>query len=385
MNKTASQLAFMSLFFGACAAEPSQKPADQTAAPQTAATAANTPATQMQAGATTPSMMTSAPSMMSGVGTARPTQPSAGSSAPAAASGGSPSTQVMPESPVMMAAAGSGATAAGAGAAAAGANMGPTENKPQTGDRVAGCDEDPLTVLRGFAPMDEDLNKDYEKYLTGELGTLTCATAGTGKPRMISQTIFVPPGATYDGKGETLTADAAAMHCDTSDGEQAEHQQPYFVLGKGAQLENVTIAYPGCEGVHMLGDNVLDNITWQDAGEDAASVRSYFPGGKITIKNSEGHKAADKMFQFNAPCDVHIESFKGSDMGKLVRQNGGKEFELHVDLNKVDVSEVISAVVQSDSPKCFVRYHDLTYSFKGSGDKADRVFKDVPVANITEY
>lgn len=287
----------------------------------------------------------------------------------------------------MAAAAGSGVASAGTGAATAGtgADTRPSEDKPKTGDQVASCDEDPLTALRGFAPMDEDLNKDYEKYLTGELGTLTCATEGTGKPRTITQTIFVPPGATYDGKGETLTADAAALHCDTSEGEQAEHQQPYFVLGKGAQLKNVTIAYPGCEGVHMLGENVLDNITWQDAGEDAASVRSYFPGGKITIKNSEGHKAADKMFQFNAPCDVHIESFKGSDMGKLVRQNGGKEFELHIDLNEVEVSEVISAVVQSDSPKCFIRYHELTYAFKGSGDKADRVFKDVPAANITEY
>lgn len=263
--------------------------------------------------------------------------------------------------------------------------MEPTQNDPKPGDKVAGCDEDPLAVLRGFAPSDQDLKEDYEKYLTGELGMPVCATEGTGKPRMLTQTILVPPNATYDGRGETLTADAAAMHCDTSDGEQGEHQQPLFILTKGAQLKNVTITYPGCEGVHMLGDNVLDNITWQDAGEDAASVRSYFPGGKITIKNSEGHKAADKMFQFNAPCDVHIENFKGSDMGKLVRQNGGTEFELHIDLNKVDVSQVISAVVQSDSPKCFVRYHDLTYMFTGSGDKADRVFKDVPPANISEY
>jgi hypothetical protein len=135
----------------------------------------------------------------------------------------------------------------------------------------------------------------------------------------------------------------------------------------------------------MMGDNELDHVTWQDAGEDAASVRSYFPGGSIVIKNSEGNKASDKMFQFNAPCDVRIENFKGSEMGKLVRQNGGEDFPLHIDLNNVDLSGVVSAVVQSDSPQCTVRYHALTYKFAGSGDKADRVFKGVSAQNVTEY
>jgi hypothetical protein len=72
-------------------------------------------------------------------------------------------------------------------------------------------------------------------------------------------------------------------------------------------------------------------------------------------------------------------------MGKLVRQNGGTEFEFHVDLNNVTVTEVISAVVQSDSPSCFIRHHELSFAFTGSGDKSDRVFRDIPVENVTEY
>lgn len=244
---------------------------------------------------------------------------------------------------------------------------------------------DPLDVLRAFAPADEDLAEDFEVYLTEELGSVTCATRGTGSARTLTQTIVVPPNAVYDGMGETLTADAAAMACDTSEGEQDEGQRPLFVLAPGAQLENVTITYPGCEGIHMLGDNVLENVVWEDAGEDAASVRSYFPGGAITIRDSKGYKAADKMFQFNAPCDVLIERFEGDDMGKLVRQNGGTEFELNVDLDTVTVTGVISAVVQSDSPLCFVRHHALSYAFTGSGDNSDRVFRDIPPQNVTEY
>lgn len=226
----------------------------------------------------------------------------------------------------------------------------------------------------------------FDDYLNTEVGAVTCATAApAGTSRTITQTIFVPPNVTYDGKGETLKADATAMKCDLTAGEQGESQRPYFLLAPGASVKNVTVSYPGCDGIHMMGDNVLDNIAWPDAGEDAASVRSYFPGGKITIKNSNGHKAADKMFQFNAPCDVRIENFTGSEMGKLVRQNGDTMFELHIDLNTVNVTGVISAVVQSDSPLCYIRHHALTYQFTGSGDKSDRVFRDVPPGNVTAY
>jgi pectate lyase C len=135
----------------------------------------------------------------------------------------------------------------------------------------------------------------------------------------------------------------------------------------------------------MMGDNVLENISWVNVGEDAASIRSYFPGGEILIKDSDAKTASDKIFQFNAGAKVRIENFVGSDMGKLVRQNGGTEFELHVDLNNVNVTGVISAVVQSDSPLCFVRHHELVYQFTGSGDKSDRVFRDVPPENVTAY
>jgi hypothetical protein len=355
------------------------------------------PSPNGSAGMSAPAPAAGTASMANGIGaagnSAAATAPAAGSAAtsttrsgasgsgsPAANSGGMASA-------TRAGAGGSGATAANGGAGAGGSTTqagtaGAAGRAPIT---TSDCSADPLEVLRSFAPADEDVAEDFEAYLTDELGTLACATSGSGAARTITQTIFVPPNAVYDGKGETLTADAAMMNCDTSEGEQAEQQRPYFVLAPGAQLKNVTFDYPGCEGVHMMGDNVLDHITWRDAGEDAASVRSYFPGGKITISNSEGHKAEDKMFQFNAPCDVRIENFTGSDMGKLVRQNGGEDFPLKIDLNTVAISGVVSAVVQSDSPMCFVRYHDLSYQFTGSGDKADRVFRGIPAGNVSQY
>ncbi|WP_437932710.1 pectate lyase [Sorangium sp. So ce291] len=76
------------------------------------------------------------------------------------------------------------------------------------------------------------------------------------------------------------------------------HGAPFFLIAPGASVKNVTITYPGCEGIHMMGDNALENITSDHLGEDAASVRSYFPGGAILIKDSKGFKAADKMTKF---------------------------------------------------------------------------------------
>lgn len=261
----------------------------------------------------------------------------------------------------------------------------PTIPTVPVGDGTCPAPDGLLALLQSFAPPDEDLAEDFAGYLGAEVGPLTCATSGTGGSRTITQTIVVPPDTVYDGNGEVLTADPIAMNCDLTEGEQGESQRPYFLLAPGASLRNVTIDYPGCEGVHMMGNNILENITWVDVGEDAASVRSYFPGGTFAILNSQADHASDKTFQFNAPGAVLIRDFVGADMGKLVRQNGGTEFEFHVDLNNVTVSEVISAVVQSDSPICFVRHHDLSFAFTGSGDKSERVFRDIPAANVTEY
>jgi len=373
----------------ACSSAPSSP-----SVPNTVVASAGNPSVTAQSGA-------AAGSSAGGAGATANAAGAAGARAVSSGAAGSASVQPTAASGAQAPAAGVGSqqpatagadittTTAGAGgqpATAGGSGVGSNEAGSTASGAPGDCQSiDAVAVLRGYAPQDEEAAADFEDYLTSELGSLTCATGGNGDARTITQTIFVPPNTSYDGHGEKLTADVAAMRCDTSEGEQAEHQRPYFVLAPGATLKNVTITYPGCEGVHMLGDNTLENVVWEDAGEDAASVRSYFPGGKITISHSEGHKAADKMFQFNAACDVKIESFSGSDMGKLVRQNGGKDFPLKIDLNTVNLTGVISAVVQSDSPQCFVRHHALEYAFTGSGDKADRVFRDIPPGNITEY
>jgi predicted neuraminidase len=242
---------------------------------------------------------------------------------------------------------------------------------------------DPRDFLLRYTPADESTANRYRQYMIKELGEFTFRIEGTGVARTINKTVVVPPNVSYDGKGERLTTDAKAMLSNLSD--QSEDQRPLFLLAPGAGIKNVTITDPGCEGIHTMGDNVLDNIHWGDVGKDAASVRSYFSGGKITIKNSKAFKASDKMFQFNTSCSVRIENFVGDDMGKLVRHMGSQDVPFHIDLNNVKVTNVVNAVVQSGSRKCHVRYHNLSYKFKGNKDKPERVFRCIPPENVTEY
>jgi pectate lyase C len=244
-------------------------------------------------------------------------------------------------------------------------------------------DTAPVDLLRRYAPTNAALAEKYKGYVTKEVGFLAYGSQGTGTARTVTNTTVIPPNVTYDGKGEVLTADANTMS--DAKGDQSEKQKPLFILCPGAGLKNVTITAPGCDGIHMMGDNSLDNIVWQDVGEDAASVRSYFPGGKITIKNCKAFNARDKIFQFNTSCDVKIENFTGDVMGKFVKHMASTDVPFAIDLNNITVSNVMSAVVLSESTNCVVRYHNVTYHFKGGRDKPDQVFRLIPKENVTKY
>ncbi len=246
-----------------------------------------------------------------------------------------------------------GATTSGGKTGSGGSGSGGTATSGGSGSGGAAV-VDPKAILTTFRPKDSDLGELFDDYVNEEVGPLTNGTVGTGSARTITQTIFVAPGVIYDGKGEKLTAKGMG------DGSQDEGQRPVFLLAPGAGVKNVTITAPGVEGIHMMGNNTVENVVWEDVGEDAASTRSYFPGGKISITGGSARAAADKTFQFNAPSEVTIKNFTANDVGKLVRQNGGKNFPLTIILDTVTVNNVKDAVVMSDATQCTVRYHALT-------------------------
>jgi hypothetical protein len=207
--------------------------------------------------------------------------------------------------------------------------------------------------LEKYKPTDSKAT-GYDKWMNREIGTPTVAAEALADGN-IKGPILIPAGATYDGKGQSIKPSIPGC-----DGSQTESQPPVFILAPGATLKNVTINPPSCDGVHLMGDNTLENVKWSDVGEDAASTRSYFPGGKITIKGGSANSADDKVFQFNAPVQVTISDFTATNISKLVRQNGGTSFAMSVDLMNVKVSGCKEAVVLSDTSNCKVKATNVT-------------------------
>jgi hypothetical protein len=137
------------------------------------------------------------------------------------------------------------------------------------------------------------------------------------------------------------------------DGSQDEYQSPVFRLEKGASLQRAVIGTPGCDGVHVYGDNLVKDTWWLDVGEDALTVKTRTKDsinvGTIRLTGGGARDAADKIIQINAACTLIVDGFICKQFGKVIRVNGGKKFEVTIHLKncKFDTGEYI---VLSDSP-----------------------------------
>jgi len=188
-------------------------------------------------------------------------------------------------------------------------------------------------------------------------------SGGGGGTKYITSTITVKSGQTYDGGGQTIIAQGMG------DGSQGENQKPIFKLESGANLRNVTIGVPACDGVHCYGNNNVTNVRWPDIGEDALTVKGSNDGnaGTINVDGGYANKGDDKVFQVNTPCTLRISNFSADTMGKLVRQNGGKTWKMTVYLTNVTCNNVKEAIVRTDSSSTRIYYRNLKVTnFKGS-------------------
>jgi len=181
-------------------------------------------------------------------------------------------------------------------------------------------------------------------------GGTTTTSGGGGGTRYISQTIRVN-GGTYDGGGERIIAQGMG------DGSQDEDQDPIFRL-ENATLRNVRIAAPGCDGVHCYGDCRVENVVWEDVGEDALTVKG---SGTTTVSGGSARYASDKVFQLNQPCTFRVENFTAEDFGCFIRQNGGTSFQCTIYLNNVTLRNG-SYGVRTDASSTQIYYRSLSTS-----------------------
>lgn len=175
----------------------------------------------------------------------------------------------------------------------------------------------------------------------------------------VNETIVVPTGETFDGEGNRYVANPNTV----GDGSQGEGQDPVFRLEDGATLRNVVIGAPAADGVHTYGDALVQNVVWEDIGEDALTIKAE---GNVTIRGGSAQHGDDKMFQVNAPSTFNIINFTANNAGKMIRQNGGTTFKTSIYIDGSVITNMDEAIFRTDSNSSEVNMVNTRYSNVGS-------------------
>jgi hypothetical protein len=130
-------------------------------------------------------------------------------------------------------------------------------------------------------------------------------------------------------------------------GSQGEGQDPLFVLKDGAVLKNVILGSPAADGIHCLGSCTLQNVWWEDVGEDAATFKGTSASSTYTVHGGGARKASDKVFQFNGAGTLVVTKFQVSEFGKLVRSCGNckKQHKRTIIIDDVDITAPGKSIV----------------------------------------
>ena len=166
--------------------------------------------------------------------------------------------------------------------------------------------------------------------------TLSTANAATwptpSSSEGVSSTIQVSGTKDYGMKRFYGTGDLAG------DG-QEEGQDPILRLADGAVLKNVIIGAPGADGIHCYGSCTLQNVWWEDVGEDAATFRGG-NGATYNVSGGGAKKAADKVFQHNGGGTLNISNFAVQEFKTLYRSCGdcSTQYTRKVNLNTIEVT-----------------------------------------------
>jgi pectate lyase C len=206
-----------------------------------------------------------------------------------------------------------------------------------------------------------------------DAGPRSDASLGSEPSRdtVVTSTIVVKAGQQFDGAGTRFVAGPAL-----GSGDQSEGQKPVFKLEPGASLRNVTLGSPAADGIHTYGDARLDNIVWEDIGEDALTIKE---SGEVVLRGGSAVDGSDKVFQINAPSTFRVSQFRAQNAGKFIRQNGGTTFEVKVFIEDCDISQMKEAIFRTDSASSTVEMLDTRYSEIGK-----ELFIGVAAGNVTE-
>ncbi|BFO19439.1 pectate lyase [Streptomyces sp. KM77-8] len=127
---------------------------------------------------------------------------------------------------------------------------------------------------------------------------------------------------------------------DLGSGSQDEDQGPILELADGAVLKNVILGAPAADGVHCKGSCTLQNVWWEDVGEDAATFKGKASGSVYTVTGGGAKEASDKVFQFNGAGTLNVSNFSVKNFGTFVRSCGNcsTQYKRTINLNTIEVN-----------------------------------------------
>lgn len=150
-------------------------------------------------------------------------------------------------------------------------------------------------------------------------------------------------------------------------GGQGEGQAPLFHVKAGGSLKNVILGAPAADGVHCEGSCTIENVWWEDVGEDAITLEGGSSGNVYRITGGGARHATDKVIQHNGGGTLFVKDFLVEDFGKLYRSCGNcdKQYARHVELETIlaNGSKGVLAGVNTnynDSAKFANIFADLT-------------------------
>ncbi|WP_369029917.1 MULTISPECIES: pectate lyase [Streptomyces] len=127
---------------------------------------------------------------------------------------------------------------------------------------------------------------------------------------------------------------------DLGSGSQDEDQGPILELAAGAVLKNVIIGAPAADGIHCKGSCTLQNVWWEDVGEDAATFRGSSSSNVYTVSGGGARAASDKVFQFNGAGTLNVSNFAVQNFGTFIRSCGNcsTQYKRTINLNTIEAT-----------------------------------------------
>ncbi|MET9098801.1 pectate lyase [Streptomyces antibioticus] len=128
-------------------------------------------------------------------------------------------------------------------------------------------------------------------------------TAGTAAVAETRLTGTQQVSGTFDGGQARFTGAGALDGADRA---------PLFELADGAVLKNVIIGAPAADGVHCLGSCTLENVFWEDTGDDAATFLGASEAATYVVRGGGAPEAADRVFRVRGAGTLTVRDFEVS-------------------------------------------------------------------------